>query len=152
MATQLGGKVLALHKGLLSSMADTSEPNKEPISTSIYCRRVERICLEERGLCEGVVNKHDQVGVLFAYFPRGMAQASPFSKPQLSCLYVLPLTDIHSATDGFQFGTVKNNAVSEYFCVRAGGSTWAVRSVCIYVDSAKRFGKVIIPMFTHSAA
>lgn len=151
METQLCGKALASHKGLLSSMADTSEPNKEPISTSVYCRGVERICLEERGLCQGVVNKHDQVGVLFASFPRGMAQASHFSKPQSSCLYVLPLTNIHSASDGFQFGTVKSNAASEYFYVRAGGSTWAVRFVCVYVNSAKRFCKVIIPMFTPTA-
>lgn len=30
------GKVLASHKSLLSGMAKTKEPNKEPTSTSVY--------------------------------------------------------------------------------------------------------------------
>lgn len=87
MEIQLCGKTLASRKSLLSSMAKTNELNKEPTSTSVYWSGVERICLGQRGLCQGnVLNKSDQVGVLLAYFPMGMACTSHFPKPQFPCL------------------------------------------------------------------
>lgn len=103
--------------------------------------------MRERGLCQGNVhNKHDQVGVLLAYFPKGVDRTSHFfslSPNVPACMHS------HSTTYCFQFGTVRNNVAYECFYkyisvslwipgIELGwGSTWAVRFASLWGDSAK---------------